>query len=110
MITSYVNPQKNLLYLSLVGSLDARGADELVSEYYERHVPDLGRCVLDLGNADGADEEGLAVLNRLSLLAQVDGIEFSLVAGGSAVQGRIAEAARRYWVPVVDSADLPLAS
>lgn len=107
MITSYVDPQRNLLYLSLVGPLDGRGADELVAEYHERHEPELRRCVLDLGNADGTDEDGLAVLNRLSLLAQVDGVEFSLVAGGS---GAVVEAARRYWVPVVDHADLPLAS
>ena len=109
MITSYVTPQGNMLYLSLIGPLNGRGADDLVNEYYERHTPEVRRCVLDLGSADAVNEEGLLVLNRLSLLAQVDGVEFSLVARGSVVEESVADSARRFCVPVVDRSDVSLA-
>jgi ABC-type transporter Mla MlaB component len=107
MITSYVNPQRSLLYLSLVGPLNEYSANDLVNEYYERHGPGLKQCILDLSGAEGADGSGLNVLHRISLLAQVDDIEFSVVAGGSQVEAQISDAATRFWVQVVDGKDLP---
>jgi len=107
MITSYVNPQRSLLYLSLVGPLNEYSANDLVNEYYERHNPALRHCILDLSGAEGADGSGLNVLHRIALLTQVDSIEFSVVAGGSPVEAQIHEAARRFWVHVVDGKDLP---
>ena len=109
MITSYVNPQRSLLYLSLVGPLNEYSANDLVGEYYERHNPALRQCILDLSGAEGADGSGLNVLHRISLLAQVDSIEFSVVAGGSPVEEDISDAAKRFWVTVVDGNDLPFA-
>jgi len=109
MITSYVNPPRSMLYLSLVGALDSTGADDLVQEYYERHTPALQRCLLDLSGAESADGAGLNVLHRLSLLAQVDRIEFSVVAKGSQAAEEVREAAHRFWVDIVDGAELPLA-
>jgi anti-anti-sigma regulatory factor len=107
MITSYVNPQRSLLYLSLVGPLNEYSANDLVNEYYERHSTGLRQCVLDLSGAETADGSGVNVLHRFSLLAQVDGVELSVVAGGSPAEAEIAEAARRFWVQVVDGSDLP---
>jgi len=107
MITSYVTPKRSLLYLSIVGALNEYSADDLVNEYYERQNPNLRQCILDLAAVDTADEIGLTVLHRLSLLAQVDGIEFSVVAGGSPVEASICTAAQRYWVPVVDGREIP---
>ena len=85
MITSYVNPQRSLLYLSLVGPLNEYSANDLVNEYYERHNPGLRQCILDLSGAESADGSGLNVMHRICLLAQVDDIEFSVVAGSSPV-------------------------
>ena len=110
MITSYVTPQRSMLYLSLVGALDARGAEDLVKEYYERYSPTVRRCILDLADAEETTEAGLAVIHRLSLVAQVDGIEFSVVAGGSSSENDIQMAARRYWVPVLDARPQPMAA
>ncbi|HEX5138502.1 MAG TPA: STAS domain-containing protein [Planctomycetota bacterium] len=107
MITSYVNPQRSLLYLSLVGPLNEYSANDLVNEYYERHGEDLRQCILDLSGAEGADGSGLNVLHRIALLTQVDGIEFSVIAGGSTCEAAIAEAARRFWVALVDGKDVP---
>jgi ABC-type transporter Mla MlaB component len=109
MITSYVTPQCSMLYLSLVGPLDRSSSEQLVNEYYERQTPGLRQCILDLATVDQADQAGLSVLHRLSLLAQVDGLDFSLVAQGSGVESDIAEAARRFWVPLVDRRNLPFA-
>jgi len=109
MITSYVNPPRSMLYLSLVGVLDGTGADDLVQEYYERHTPALRRCILDLSGAESADGPGLNALHRLSLLAQVDQIEFSVVARGSQAEEEIRKAAHRFWVEIIDGAGLPLA-
>jgi anti-anti-sigma regulatory factor len=109
MITSYVTPQRSLLYLSIVGSLNEYSADDLVNEYYERQSDHLRQCILDLAAVDAADEVGLTVLHRLSLLAQVDNIEFAVVANGCPAEGVIHEAAARYWVPVVDGRDIPFA-
>ena len=108
MITSYVNPQRSLLYLALVGPLNEYSANDLVNEYYERHGTELRQCILDLSGTEAADGSGLNVLHRIALLTQVDGIEFSVVAGGSPVEEPIAEAARRFWVPLVDGKDVPL--
>jgi len=107
MITSYVTPQRSLLYLSLVGPLNEYSADDLVNEYYERQTSSLQQCILDLAAVEASDEIGLTVLHRISLLAQVDGIEFSVVAAGSTVETAIGSAAERYWVPVVDGANIP---
>ena len=109
MITSYVTPQRSILYLSIVGTLNEYSADDLVNEYYERQSPGLRQCILDLAAVDAADEVGLTVLHRLSLLAQVDGIEFSVVAARSGVEAQLNGAAKRYWVPVVDGSDIPFA-
>jgi ABC-type transporter Mla MlaB component len=109
MITSYVNPQRSLLYLSLVGPLNEYSANDLVNEYYERHGPALRQCILDLSGAESADGSGLNVLHRISLLAQVDTIEFSVVARGSTCEAAVADAAKRFWVAVVDGQDLPFA-
>lgn len=109
MITSYVTPQRSLLYLSLIGPLNEQAADELVNEYYDRQTTTLRQCILDLAAVESADDAGLTVLHRLSLLAQVDGIAFSLVAAGSAAEGEIAIAAARYWVDIIDSLDVPFA-
>ncbi|MHC5051946.1 MAG: hypothetical protein ACYTGK_15195, partial [Planctomycetota bacterium] len=57
--------------------------------------------------AETADGSGVNVLHRFSLLAQVDGVELSVAAGGSPAEADIAEAARRFWVQVVDGKDLP---
>ena len=103
MITSYVTPQQSMLYLSLVGALDAEGADGLVNEYYDR------QAILDLSGAESSTESGLDVLHRLSLLTQVDGVEFTVVSRGSGVRNEVIEAAKHYWVPVVDSIELPFA-
>jgi hypothetical protein len=107
MITSYVTPQRSLLYLSLVGPLNEYSADDLVNEYYERQSNTLRRCILDLAAAESADEIGLTVLHRLSLLAQVDNLEFAVVAGGGPVEDRIVQAAERYWVSIVDGSNIP---
>lgn len=107
MITSYVNPQKSLIYLSLLGPLDEHSANDLVNEYYERQTPVLRHCILDLSGAECADGSGLNVLHRISLLTQVDNIEFSVVARGSPVADEIAASAERFWVTVVDNAQVP---
>jgi hypothetical protein len=107
MITSYVNPQQSLLYLSLLGPLDECSANDLVNEYYERHTPVLRHCILDLSGAECADGSGLNVLHRVSLLTQVDHIEFSVIARGSPVADDIAASAQRFWVTVVDNAQVP---
>jgi len=109
MITSYVTPERSLLYLSLVGPLNEYGANDLVQEYYERHMPGLQRCVLDLTEANYADEDGLNVLHRISLLAQVDGIDFRVLCQGSPVGEKISDGAARYWVRVASAADVPFA-
>ncbi len=109
MITSYVNPKQSLIYLSLVGPLNELSANDLINEYYERQNPGLRQCILDLSGADSADGSGLNVLHRLSLLAQVDAIEFSVIAGGCKPEKEITEAARRFWVAVVDTANVPFA-
>ena len=61
MITSYVNPQRSLLYLSLVGPLNEYSANDLVNEYYERHSTGLRQCILDLSGAETADGSGVNV-------------------------------------------------
>ena len=109
MITSYVNPQRSLLYLSLVGPLNEYSANDLVNEYYERHNPGLRQGILDLSGAEQVDGPGLNVMHRICLLAQVDDIEFSVVSGSSPAETEINEAARRFWVQVVDDRDLPFA-
>jgi ABC-type transporter Mla MlaB component len=108
MITSYVNPQRSLLYLSLVGPLNESAANDLVGEYHERHDKGLRQCILDLSGAEAADGSGLNVLHRIALLTQTDSIELSVVAGGSPVERHIADAARRFWVHLVDGKDLPV--
>lgn len=109
MITSYVTPEGDMLYLSLIGRLDGDVALELVNEYHVRFGPDVRRCVLDLAGADAATAEGATVLDRLWHLAATDRVELSLVARGSAVERTLAEAARRHGVPLVDGTGLPLA-
>lgn len=110
MITSYVSPGKSMLYLSLVGPLDRVSADDLVDEYYERHDASILQVMLDLTHAADATDGGLNVLHRLSLLCQVDDVEFGVVAAGSTASEAIAEAARHYWVPIVDGARAPAAA
>jgi anti-anti-sigma regulatory factor len=106
MITSYVTPDGDLLYLSLIGRLDGEAADEILGEYHVRFAAPVRRCILDLATAESATERGLAVLDRLARLSRVDGVELSLVARGSAVEGELAETARGQGVPVVDGGGL----
>jgi len=108
MITSYVTPQRTMLYLSLVGPLDSGSSDDLVHEYYERHSPTIRRCILDLGAVEDLDETGLSVLQRLQQIARTDRVEFSVVAGRSDRAVLVGETAGRYSVPVVDGRNLPL--
>jgi len=107
MITSYVNPEGSLLYLSLVGPLDESSANDLVNEYYERHHAGLAKCVLDLSGAEAADGPGLNVIHRVSLLTQVDGIAFVVVAEESPVRDEIETAAKGFWVELASAKDLP---
>jgi anti-anti-sigma regulatory factor len=107
MITSYITPDRATLYLSLVGSLNTFTAKDLVHEYHDRHVPELRRCILDLSSCDVEDEEGLDVLHHLSLVVEPKGIELSLLAGRNHAKERIADAAGRHEVPLVDTDALP---
>jgi len=107
MITSYVTPERNLLYLSVVGPLNSLSADDLVTEYCDRHAAGITQCILDLAEADAVDQPGLNALQRLSLLAQVDGVEFAVVARGSQAEPAIADAALALWIPLVDASTLP---
>ncbi|MHC4934138.1 MAG: STAS domain-containing protein [Planctomycetota bacterium] len=108
MITSYVTPQRTMLYLSLVGSLDSGSSDDLVHEYHERLSPTIRRCILDLGAVEEMDENGLSVMQRLQRIARADQVEFSVVAGRSHRATAVGAAAGRYSVPVVDGRNLPL--
>lgn len=109
MITSYVTPQRSLLYLSLVGPLNDYSSHDLINEYYERHSPHLRQCILDLAAVDYADDDGMNVLHRLALLTEVDGIEFAAIVRGSAVEKEITKAAESYSVTLVDRRDIPFA-
>ena len=106
MITSYVTPDGDLLYLSLIGRLDADAADEIVGEYHVRFAEPVRRCILDLAAAECATERGLGVLRRLAVVARVDGVELSLVARGSAIERQLSETAGRHDVAVVDGSGL----
>ena len=107
MITSYVSPQRSILYIALVGPLNDYAANDLVQEYYERHARGLRQCVLDLSSADYADDDGLNALHRIALLCEVDSIGFTVVCRGSSVEPEIRAGAERYWVPVAEGVDLP---
>lgn len=107
MITSYVTPRRTMLYLSLVGPLDASSARDLVDEYYARQVPGLRQCILDLAAVDQADNTGLDVLFRLSRLTEVDGLDFALVAAGGGAEAAVVQAARHAQVAMVDRRNLP---
>ncbi len=107
MITSYITPDRTTLYLSLVGSLNTFTAKDLVHEFHDRQVPELCRCVLDLSSSEIEDEEGLEVLRHLSVVAQPGGVELSLLAGRNHAKERIASAAGRYEVPLVEGDALP---
>ena len=107
MITSYITPDRTTLYLSLVGSLNTFAAKDLVHEYRDRQVPELCRCVLDLSSCEIEDDEGLEVLRHLSVVAHPGGVELSLLAGHNHAKERIADAAGRHKVPLVESHALP---
>jgi hypothetical protein len=102
MITSYVTPDGDLLYLSLIGRLDGDAADEIVGEYHVRFAAPVRRCILDLATAEAATERGFGVVPRLANVSRVDGVELSLVARGSAIERQLAETADRHGVPVLD--------
>lgn len=107
MITSYITPDRTTLYLALVGSLNTLTAKDLVHEYHDRHLPELSRCVLDLSSCEIEDEKGLEVLGQLSAAAQPGGVALSLLAGRNHSKERIADAAGRHEVALVESHALP---
>ncbi|MGQ0615185.1 MAG: STAS domain-containing protein [Planctomycetaceae bacterium] len=107
MITSYVTPQRSVLYLALVGPLNEYAANDLVQEYYERHARGLRQCVLDLSAVDYTDPDGLNALHRIALLCEVDSIGFTVACRGSLVEPEIRAGADRYWVAVAEGVDLP---
>ncbi len=107
MITSYITPDRTTLYLALVGSLNTLTAKDLVHEYHDRHVPELSRCILDLSSCEIEDERGLEVLHDLTVVAQPRGVALSLLAGRKHANGRIADAAGKHDVPLVETQMLP---
>ena len=92
MITSYLSPEGDLLYLSLVGNLDREGAADLVREFDERLESKTARCVLDLNGTEECDPRGLTVIDDLRERAKRERLRFSVSAGesrfASAIRGR----------------------
>ena len=104
MITSYLSPEGNLLYLSLVGPLNRASAAELLDEFEDRLEPATSRCLLDLGRAEGCDAQGLAVIDRLAERADRERLRFTVTAGGSDVAPEVRQRAGAFWVTdAVDS-------
>jgi ABC-type transporter Mla MlaB component len=83
MITSYLSPEKNLLYLSLVGPLNRASAAELLHEFDDRLESATARCLLDLSGAEGCDPQGLAVIDRLADRANQERLQFTVSAAAS---------------------------
>ena len=108
MITSYLSPQGSLLYLSLVGRLDRRSAEDLVSEYRERCKDDTNRCILDLRGADECDAGGLAAVHRIAELAAADGLHFGITAGGTPAAEAIRRQAGESWIDTLPEIPLPI--
>lgn len=108
MITSYLSPEGSLLYLSLVGKLDRRCAEELVSEYLERRKDDTNRCILDLRGADECDAGGLAAVQRIAVLAQADGLHFGITASGAPAAEAIRRQAGESWIDALPEIPLPI--
>jgi len=108
MITSYLSPEGSLLYLSLVGKLDRRCADDLVSEYMDRRKDCTNRCILDLRGADECDAGGLAAVQRIARLAEADGLHFGITASGTPVSEAIRRQAGDRWMEVLPEIPLPI--
>jgi len=108
MITSYLSPEGSLLYLSLVGKLDRRCADDLVSEYVERRKDDTNRCILDLRGAEECDAGGLAAVRRIALLAEADGLHFGVTAAGATSSEAIRRQAGDCWIDSLPELPLPI--
>jgi len=107
MITSYLSPEGSLLYLSLVGRLDRRCADDLVHEFRERRKSETNQCILDLRGAAECDAGGLGAVQRLAKLSAEHGLRFGITAG----RGSTAEAIRRqsgeWWMDALPEIPLP---
>lgn len=107
MITSYLSPERDLLYLSLVGPLDRASAADLLHEFDDRLERATSRCLLDLSGAEGCDVQGLAVIDRLADRADRERIRFTVSAGGSVDAPAIRRRAGVAWT--VGPADVALA-
>jgi len=108
MITSYLSPGGSLLYLSLVGRLDRRCAEDLVSEYLERRKEDTNRCILDLRGANECDAGGLAVVGRIAKLAQADGLHYAVTAENAPAAEAIRIQAGDWWIDSLPEIPLPI--
>jgi len=83
MILSNVDDKQSLLYLGVVGPLDARTTGLLVEEYYDRVRSGLHRCLLDLSRADQITGDGLGCLRRLAISTHADGVRLDVRSEGS---------------------------
>ena len=83
MITSYLSPEGNLLYLALVGPLDCESSADLLHEFDDRLEAATSRCLLDLSGTEGCDPQGLAVIDRLAERAHQERVMFTVSAGES---------------------------
>ena len=108
MITSYLSPEGSLLYLSLVGKLDRRCAEDLVTEYLERRKEGTNRCILDLRGADECDAGGLTAVRRIAQLAQADGLHFGITAGNTGAAEAIRRQAGEFWMESLPELPLPI--
>jgi len=106
MITSYLSPEGNLLYLSLVGPLNRASAADLLHEFDDRLEPATSRCLLDLSEAEGCDAQGLAVIDRLADRADRERIRFTVTAGENDAAAAIRRRAGAFWA--ADAADSSL--
>jgi ABC-type transporter Mla MlaB component len=108
MITSYLSPEGSLLYLSLVGKLDRRCGDDLVSEYRDRCKEVTNRCILDLRGAEECDVGGLAAVHRIAMLAEADGLHFGVTASGTPAADAIRTQAGDRWIDSLPEIPLPI--
>ncbi|MHC4954489.1 MAG: STAS domain-containing protein [Planctomycetota bacterium] len=107
MITSYLSPEGSLLYLSLVGRLDLRCADDLVHEFTERRQDDTQQCILDLRGAAECDAGGLGAVQRLAKLSIDHGLRFGITAGNGPTAEAIRRQAGEWWMDGLPEIPLP---
>ena len=108
MITSYVSPEGTLLYLSLVGSLDAAARTDLVAEFDDRARAGTRRCILDLSGAETCDAAGLALVTTLAGRSRERSMRFSVSASTSPVADAVRCQAGEAWLEALP--DLPLSA